>query len=120
MPKHRRTHKLWTGLHSNACLVALGASTIMALLSATAIAQLADPERGRVLYENHCVACHTQRVHTRPNRIALTRAEVRAIVDHWQRQQNLIWSEQDTADVVEFLGRTQYKLAPSTDRLSKP
>ena len=120
MMKYSHTRKTWVGLHSPACSIALGASTIMALLSATATAQLADPERGRVLYENHCVVCHTQRVHTRPNRIALTRAEVRAIVDHWQRQQNLVWSEQDTADVVEFLGRTQYKFAPSTYRLSKP
>lgn len=120
MTKYSQTRKTWVGLHSPARLIALGASTIMALLSATATAQVADPERGRALYENHCVVCHTERVHTRPNRIALTRAEVRAIVDHWQRQQNLKWSDQDTEDVAEFLGRTRYRFAPSTDRLSKP
>lgn len=69
-----------------------------------------DLERGRALYENHCRVCHTQKVHTRPNRMNLTRADMRSIVEVWQREENLRWSAQDIDDVVHFLGVTLYKL----------
>ena len=98
-------------------LAALGMLVAAALAATPAAAQIADPARGRALYENHCVVCHTASVHTRPNRIALTREEVRGMVDHWQRQQNLKWSTQDTEDVVEFLGTTRYRFPPKTQRL---
>ena len=98
----------------------VSALTFALALAAPAAAQVPDASRGRALYENHCIGCHTERVHSRPNRIALTRTEVREIVDHWQRQQALGWSPQDTEDVVEFLGRSRYRFAPVTSRLSKP
>ena len=75
-------------------------------------ADIPDPKRGQALYENHCQFCHTPNVHSRPNRLPLTRNELRGIVDHWQRQQNLTWSDSDTADVVEYLNRTKYRFAP--------
>ena len=68
-----------------------------------------DLARGRALYENHCQVCHTQKVHTRPNRMILTAAEMREVVDRWQREENLRWSAQDIDDVVHFLGVTLYK-----------
>lgn len=78
-------------------------------LSAPAYAQVPDPSRGRALYENHCTVCHTSQVHTRVNRIARSRTEVREIVDKWQMQQKLAWSAQEVDDVVEFLNRTRYQ-----------
>ena len=75
-------------------------------------ADVPDPKRGQALYENHCQFCHTPNVHSRPNKLPLTRSELRIIVDHWQRQQNLSWSDSDTADVVEYLNRTKYHFAP--------
>ena len=72
----------------------------------------ADIERGRALYENHCQVCHTPRVHSRVNRLPVSRAELREIVDNWQRQEALGWSSRDVADVVEFLNRTRYGYAP--------
>lgn len=71
-----------------------------------------DPERGRALYENHCQVCHTSRVHSRANRLPINRDELRAIVDHWQREEKLRWSNQEVTDVVEFLNRTRYGYAP--------
>jgi len=80
------------------------------MLAATyAGAQVPSVERGRALYENHCVVCHTSKVHTRINRIPVSRAEVRDIVDGWQKQQKLTWGEQEVEDVVEFLNRTRYQ-----------
>ena len=72
-------------------------------------AQEPSIERGRALYENHCVVCHTSRVHARVNRMALSRAEVRAIVEQWQAREKLIWGAQEVEDVVEFLNRTRYQ-----------
>ncbi len=73
---------------------------------------VADPERGRALYENHCVVCHTPRVHSRPNRLPISRDELRGVIDRWQQAEQLRWDAQDVADVVEFLGRTRYGYAP--------
>ena len=85
-----------------------------ALPVASALAQPADGERGRLLYENHCQFCHTPQVHSRPSKPPITRNEVRGIVEHWRRYQNLRWTEQETDDVVEYLNRTRYRFAPGS------
>lgn len=72
-------------------------------------AQVPDDSRGRALYENHCVVCHTAQVHVRVNRLAISRAEVHEIVEKWQAQQKLTWGTQEVEDVVEFLSRTRYR-----------
>jgi cytochrome c2 len=73
---------------------------------------VADLERGRALYENHCQVCHTPRVHSRPNKLPISRDELRDIVDRWQHEEQLRWSAQDVTDVVEFLGQIRYGYAP--------
>lgn len=83
----------------------------LALLMAAQAAVAADVpsvQRGRLLYENHCEVCHTSSIHRRPNRMPLNAAELRRIVDQWQKQEKLNWSEQDIADVVQFLRETRY------------
>lgn len=65
--------------------------------------------RGRALYENHCVVCHTPKIHTRPNRLPLNIEDLQQIVNHWAKQEGLRWSEEDTADVVWFLNQTKYR-----------
>lgn len=115
MTNHPKARRTWSALRRLATSSALAAATLVA---APATAQMPDPARGRALYENHCIACHTAQIHSRQGRIAVTREEVREIADHWRRQQNLPWSAQDTEDVVEFLGRTRYKFAPAAERLS--
>lgn len=89
---------------ASSCALALGM-----LLMPSAGAQVPSVERGRALYENHCVVCHTSRVHTRVNRLAISRAEVRDIVEKWQAQEKLLWGAQEVEDVVEFLSRTRYQ-----------
>lgn len=84
------------------------------LLPRPVSAQLvADAERGRALYENHCQVCHTPRVHSRVNKLPLNRDELRDIVERWQREERLRWSAQDIADVVEHLNRTRYAYPPA-------
>ena len=79
------------------------------LAAATVFAQTPDLARGRALYENHCQVCHTSQVHSRVNRIVISRSELREIIEKWQAQQQLTWSAQDVEDVVDFLNRTRYR-----------
>jgi mono/diheme cytochrome c family protein len=68
----------------------------------------ADAERGRALYENHCVVCHTSKVHKREPRVAANAAQLYTIVDNWQKEVGLRWSREEIDDVVYFLKLTQY------------
>jgi cytochrome c2 len=72
-------------------------------------ADVPSVQRGRMLYENHCEVCHTSNIHRRPNRMPLNAAELRGIVNQWQKQERLNWSEQDVTDVVHFLRETRYR-----------
>jgi mono/diheme cytochrome c family protein len=72
----------------------------------------ADAVRGRALYENHCEHCHTPKIHSRANKLPLTKNELRVIVDDWRRQINLPWTPDETEDVVEYLNQTRYRFAP--------
>ena len=81
----------------------------MVLSGGLSTAVAADKERGRTLYENHCVVCHTPKVHSRPTRIPLTIDELRQIVANWAREENLRWSDEDVNDVVWYLNTTRYR-----------
>lgn len=72
-------------------------------------AGISDVERGRALYENHCVVCHGRSVHGRPGRTAPSHAELRQIIVQWQDAERLRWSEQDIVDVTAFLERVVYR-----------
>jgi mono/diheme cytochrome c family protein len=72
-------------------------------------ASCADIARGRALYENHCVVCHTSKVHGREPRLAADSAQLTAIVERWQSAENLRWSRQDIDDVAGYLRVTYYK-----------
>ena len=72
-------------------------------------AQAPDSERGQMLYENHCKACHTPKIHERANKAPLDKAQLRAIVDGWRREEGLPWTAQDTEDVVEYVSRMRNK-----------
>ena len=68
----------------------------------------ADLERGRAFYENHCQSCHSAKVHNRKQRWPSDLTQLRDVVNQWQGQQNLRWSQEDIEDVVYFLNVTQY------------
>jgi mono/diheme cytochrome c family protein len=87
----------------------LGAFAVVAAAAMGADAHAQNVERGRLLYENHCQACHTAQVHGRKNRIALSRAELVDIVDRWQKNQKLAWNAEEIGDVVQYLATTRYR-----------
>jgi mono/diheme cytochrome c family protein len=78
-------------------------------LAAWAQGEAPDPERGRLLYQNHCVVCHTDKVHLRVPPLATNRKQLHFIVTVWVRHESMRWSPQDIEDVVEYLERAYYK-----------
>jgi mono/diheme cytochrome c family protein len=91
---------------------ARGAELLLAMslgvAASTGSAASPDPERGRLLYENHCRVCHTEKVHARTPRLALNRQELREIVAKWAELENLRWGPEEIEDVVRFLNLTRY------------
>jgi mono/diheme cytochrome c family protein len=69
----------------------------------------AGAERGRLLYENHCTSCHISTLHVRDKRKSKTPAEVHAWILRWSVEQKLDWSEDELADVYQYLNSRYYK-----------
>ena len=91
-------------------VIALLAAGGLASAPAARGAEVPDLERGRALYENHCVVCHTPKVHRRPAQLPLRIDDLRFIANMWATQQGLTWSREDIEDVVYYLDRTHYRL----------
>jgi hypothetical protein len=89
--------------------IALFAAGSMAVPAAGWGAESPDLERGRALYENHCVVCHTPKVHRRVPRLPLHIDDLRFIVTVWASQQGVRWSRDDIEDIVHYLDRTYYR-----------
>lgn len=72
-------------------------------------AELPNAERGRLLYDNHCITCHSGKVHRRITPVPITRSELRVIISTWAKSERLGWTEAEVADVVEFLDSAYYR-----------
>lgn len=79
----------------------------LALLSGIC-ALAAEPERGQLLYENHCTDCHESIIHIRDERKARSSADIRAQILRWQDVLNLSWTPQEVEDVLGFLNDRYY------------
>lgn len=95
-------------MNRNGLCLALAGVLFLALPGASRGQEPPSFERGRALYENHCVVCHTPRVHRRVQRLPLAEEELRSIVVMWARSERLGWSSDDVEDVVHYLNRTHY------------
>jgi mono/diheme cytochrome c family protein len=69
-------------------------------------------ERGALLYDTHCVACHTTEAHWRDKRQAADWQGVVAQVRIWQANAKLNWSEGDIEAVSVYLNRRHYHYPP--------
>ena len=79
-----------------------------------------DAARGRVLYNQHCIACHTPGIHRRTTRLPMALDELRMLVDTFRRQAGLGWTREDIDDVVEHLNTTVYRFPSEEKRLKAP
>jgi mono/diheme cytochrome c family protein len=94
---------------SDACARRLVAAALAAAVPAWG-AEMPDAQRGRLLYENHCVVCHTSKVHRRIPPLPLDLGELRLIVAAWAKGQDLRWSDTEISDVVEYLDSSYYRM----------
>lgn len=85
-------------------VAALGAGSVPA-----ALAQ--DADRGRLLYETHCLDCHYERIHRR----APERSTVKSLIALRQevaRRAALVprrFSTDELDDIAEYLNRSHYR-----------
>jgi len=75
----------------------------------TGIANAADSERGRHLYENHCSSCHESQVHIRAHSKVRTPAELRQQIERWRDILSLDWIEAELDDVQAYLNAEHYQ-----------
>lgn len=69
----------------------------------------ADTERGKLLYENHCMSCHESVVHIRENRRARGLGEVYWQTTRWAVTERLEWRYEEVRDVAQYLNNEFYK-----------
>lgn len=94
-----------------ALAAALGAcSTSSSTSSASVAGAVPDVQRGRLLYENSCNACHTTQPHWRSKRLVVTWGDLVAQVTRWQGIAGLNWTSDDIRDVAVFLNEEFYHL----------
>jgi mono/diheme cytochrome c family protein len=87
---------------------ALLALAVLSVFSLPARAQADAPTRGQLLYETHCIACHTTQVHWRDAKTAADWASLRAEVRRWQATAQLGWSDDDITEVARHLNQRYY------------
>ncbi|WP_236589641.1 c-type cytochrome [Ramlibacter aurantiacus] len=70
------------------------------------------PSRGELLYDNHCIECHSTQMHWRDQRLATDWSSLKAQVRRWQATAHLGWSEEDIDAVTRHLNETIYRYPP--------
>lgn len=68
-----------------------------------------NESRGEMLYQNHCIACHTTQVHWRDQRLAKDWPSLRAQVRRWERNTGLTWNDEDIEIVSHYLNQRYYR-----------
>jgi mono/diheme cytochrome c family protein len=82
----------------------------LAASASTAPARAAEPSRGQLLYETHCIACHSTQMHWRDKRVVQDWASLLGQVGAWQARAKLDWSAADIEAVATHLNRSIYRL----------
>ncbi len=64
--------------------------------------------RGELLYNAHCVACHTTQIHWRGKKLVADWASLKGQVKLWQANDGLGWSDADITSVALYLNKLHY------------
>ena len=86
------------------------AIALVAMFAVPAWAQ--DAQRGKSLYDVHCVECHYERIHKRDPSRSLIRSLAQLRVEVAQRAAltKQRFTVEDLDDIAEYLNRTHYRL----------
>jgi mono/diheme cytochrome c family protein len=90
----------------------------LALVAAAASvpARAAEPSRGQLLYETHCIACHSTQMHWRDKRVVQDWAGLLGQVGAWQARAKLNWNAADIEAVATHLNQAIYRLPSAPAR----
>jgi Skp family chaperone for outer membrane proteins len=90
--------------------------SLLGLSLATSSAIAADANRGATLHNEQCMACHAARfsdagneIYTRSDRRVQSLAALQKQVDRCKNNLQIVWFDEDVADVVAHLNATFYK-----------
>jgi mono/diheme cytochrome c family protein len=67
-----------------------------------------DTSRGAMLYDNHCIQCHTQQLYWQDKRLVIDKKSLTDQVNRWQRNAGLEWSDDDIKEVSQYLNGKFY------------
>jgi mono/diheme cytochrome c family protein len=88
--------------------------SVLLTVATTAVAFAADTDadvqRGRLLYDTHCIACHTTQAHWRDNHIVQSWADLLYQVTRMQNNAGQQWSMAEITDVAAYLNELFYKM----------
>ncbi len=82
---------------------------LTAALARVELRAVQDRTRGQLLYETHCVSCHSKEIHWRDRKLATSWPALVAQVQRWQRNGGLGWTGEDVEDVARYLDATIYR-----------
>jgi hypothetical protein len=83
---------------------------------APSILSAVDVQRGQLLYETYCIACHTTQAHWRDKHIVTTWADLLYQVTRMQKNAGQDWTLGEITDVAAYLNDMFYKLpCPAED-----
>jgi mono/diheme cytochrome c family protein len=92
-------------------------STLLVLAVLTPVhAQAPAPSRGELLYNTHCIACHSTQMHWREQRLARDWPSLKAQVRRFQGVAGLAWTEEDIGAVTRHLNDTIYRFPETQAR----
>ena len=93
-------------LAAPAMAVALAAALAV---TAGAAGAAATGEGGALLYDTHCIACHSEKVHWRNAKRVTDWATLVTEVRRWQASAGLAWGDDDIAAVARHLNALFYR-----------
>lgn len=87
----------------------VASALLLTLFAAPAWAQ--DPQRGKELYETHCLSCHYERIHRRERSRSLVASLVALRIEVARRAEftRRSFTVEDLDDIAEFLNRSHYR-----------
>ncbi|MFC1665613.1 c-type cytochrome, partial [Pseudomonadota bacterium] len=71
-------------------------------------AQPGDVQRGKSLYENHCMECHTSVVHVREDHKAKSINEIQQFIIRWVNYKKIPWTMEEVQDVLAYINEQYY------------
>lgn len=104
-----RNHARLFNLRRAAALSA-AAACLVGAASAVLAADPGDPDRGRLLYEAQCSACHSDQAHWRDKRVVQSWPQLIEQVRRWQASSGQHWSDEEIDDVAAHLNGLYYRL----------